>query len=184
METFCLCLVAFLAGFVDSVVGGGGLIQLPALFIFLPKPLAASLPGVLGTNKLSSICGTGMAVLQYSRRVRIHWLSILPAGLAALVFSALGAHTVMSVKADVLKPLILCLLIAVAIYTYWPAVIYFAATHNIFYQFAIPMGLCNLLGSLAGSRLAILKGNSFLRLFFLVVVAAMILRFGRDMLVR
>ncbi len=255
METFCLCLVAFLAGFVDSVVGGGGLIQLPALFIFLPKPLAASLPGVLGTNKLSSICGTGMAVLQYSRRVRIHWLSILPAGLAALVFSALGAHTVMSVKADVLKPLILCLLIAVAIYTYWrkdlgnlhapqftahrerqfgillgmgigfydgffgpgtgsflifiyiclfgfdfltasasakvinfatnlSAVIYFAATHNIFYQFAIPMGLCNLLGSLAGSRLAILKGNSFLRLFFLVVVAAMILRFGRDMLVR
>ena len=255
METFCLCLFAFLAGFVDSVVGGGGLIQLPALFIFLPKPLAGSLPGVLGTNKLSSICGTGMAVLQYSRRVRIHWLSILPAGLAAFVFSALGAHTVMSVKADVLKPLILCLLIAVAIYTYWrkdlgnlhapqftahrerqfgillgmgigfydgffgpgtgsflifiyiclfgfdfltasacakvinfatnlSAVIYFAATHNIFYQFAVPMGLCNLLGSLAGSRLAILKGNAFLRLFFLVVVAAMILRFGRDMLVR
>jgi len=251
VEIFYLCLFAFLAGFVDSVVGGGGLIQLPALFIFLPKPLAASLPAVLGTNKLSSICGTGMAAAQYAQRVPVPWASILPAGLAAFVFSAVGAHTVLSLNPDVLKPLILVLLISVAIYTYWrkdfghlhapqfaanrerqfgvlvgmvigfydgffgpgtgsflififiglfgfaflaasasakvinlgtnlSAVIYFAATHKILYQFAVPMGLCNMLGSFAGSRLAIQKGNAFVRVFFLVVVTLMILRFGRE----
>src|SRR5947207_6050819 len=92
VETLWLCLFAFLAGFVDSVVGGGGLIQLPALFLFLPQPLAESVAGVFGTNKLSSICGTGMAVIQYSRHVRIPWHLMVPAGLAALVFSFLGAR--------------------------------------------------------------------------------------------
>jgi uncharacterized membrane protein YfcA len=52
MDLTWLCLFAFLAGFVDSIVGGGGLIQLPALLVFLPRELAASLPMVLGTNKL------------------------------------------------------------------------------------------------------------------------------------
>ncbi|PYM16388.1 MAG: hypothetical protein DME18_01570, partial [Verrucomicrobia bacterium] len=58
------------------------------------------------------------------------------------------------------------------------ALIYFAATHRILYQFAVPMGLCNLVGSLLGSRLAVLKGNTFVRNLFLIVAAAMILRFG------
>ena len=252
-EVFCLCLFAFLAGFVDSVVGGGGLIQVPALFIFLPKPLAASITGVLGSNKLSSICGTGTAVIQYSRRVRINWHSILPAGMAALVFSFLGARAVSLVRPQVLKPLILFLLVAVALYTYWrkhfgnlhapqftahrerqfgilvgavigfydgffgpgtgsflififiglfgfdfltasasakvinfatnlSAVAYFAETHQIYYRYAVPMGLCNMLGSFTGSRLAILKGNAFVRGFFLIVVTLMILRFGWEIL--
>jgi len=255
VETFYLCIFAFLAGFVDSVVGGGGLIQLPALFIFLPPPLAASIPAVFGTNKLSSICGTGAAVVQYSRRVRINRRSILPAGVAACCFSFLGARTVSLIQPQALKPLVLFLLVAVAIYTYWrkdfgnlhvpqftahrerqfgilvgiaigfydgffgpgtgsflififiglfgfdflsasasakvinfatnlSAVIYFSATRQILYQYAVPMGLCNLLGSLAGSRLAILKGNAFVRVFFLAVVAVMILRFGWEMLSR
>jgi uncharacterized membrane protein YfcA len=64
------------------------------------------------------------------------------------------------------------------------AVGYFAATHQILYHYAVPMGLCNLLGSLTGTRLAILKGNAFVRVFFLVVVAAMILRFGWEVLFR
>ena len=64
------------------------------------------------------------------------------------------------------------------------AVIYFAATSHIFYQFALPMGVFNMLGSLAGSRLAILKGNAFVRAFFLVVVLGMILRFGWEILGR
>ena len=253
MEIYYLCLFAFLAGFVDSVVGGGGLIQLPALLLFLPKPFAASLTAVLGTNKMSSICGTGAAVIQYSRRVRINWHSILPAGLAALMFSFLGARAVSRVQPHVLKPLILVLMIAVALYTFWQkdlgrlhapqfsahrerqfglvvgtvigfydgffgpgtgsflififiglfgfdflaasasakvinfatnlsAVVYFAATDNIVYQFALPMGLCNIVGSVAGSRLAILKGNAFVRVFFLAVVAAMIARFGWEII--
>ena len=64
------------------------------------------------------------------------------------------------------------------------AVLYFAGTGNILYRYAVPMGLCNVLGALVGSRLALLKGNAFIRLFFLVVVGAMILRFGYDLLVR
>ncbi|HEX4895728.1 MAG TPA: TSUP family transporter, partial [Solimonas sp.] len=61
-----LCAFAFLAGFVDAVVGGGGLIQVPALFVFLPGLPPATL---LGTNKFSSIWGTAAATTQYLRRV-------------------------------------------------------------------------------------------------------------------
>src|SRR5262249_40674411 len=113
MELPFLCFFAFLAGLVDSVVGGGGLIQLPALFIFLPPSLSDSLPAVFGTNKLSSICGTGLAVIQYSRRVPINWASILPAGIAAFVFSFLGARVLTQINPQVLKPLMIVLLIAV-----------------------------------------------------------------------
>jgi uncharacterized membrane protein YfcA len=52
------------AGFIDAVVGGGGLVQIPALFLFLPAPLAGSVPSVLATNKISSNCGTGLAVVE------------------------------------------------------------------------------------------------------------------------
>jgi hypothetical protein len=255
VEILSLSLFAFCAGFVDSVVGGGGLIQLPALFLLLPAELVSVPATVLGTNKLSSICGTSMAVIQYARRVRIPWASILPAGLVAFVFSFLGARVVSLLSGQVLKPLVLCLLVAVAIYTclqkdfgdlhaphftahrekgfgilvgvvigfydgfFGPgtgsflififiglfgfdfltasasakvinfstnlsAVLYFAATDHILYRYAVPMAVCNVLGSLAGTRLAILKGNTFVRTFFLIVVAAMILRFGWDVLFR
>ena len=106
------------AGLVDAIVGGGGLIQLPALFIFLPRELAASIPLVFGTNKLSSLCGTSVAAWQYSRRVRIPWASIRPATIAAFFFSALGVRVLQSVRSEFLRPLTLVLLIAVAIYTY------------------------------------------------------------------
>lgn len=253
MEIIYLCVFAFLAGLVDSVVGGGGLIQLPALLLFLPSSVVASIPAVMGTNKLSSICGTALAAVQYARRVPINWPSILPAGAAALVFSFLGARAVSLVQPHLLKPLILFLLAAVAVYTGWrkdfgdlhapkltahrerqfgvvvgmvigfydgffgpgtgsflififigvfgfdflsasasakvinfatnlAAVAYFAATDNILYQYALPMGVCNMLGSLVGARLAILKGNRFVRTFFLAVVSAMILRLGYEVL--
>src|SRR5262245_33100678 len=117
MEIIWLCAFAFLAGFVDSVVGGGGLIQMPALFLFLPAELSASVVTVSATNKMSSICGTGMAVLQYARRVPIRWHSILPAGLAAFMFSFFGAKTLSLIDPHLLKPLMLLLLVAVALYS-------------------------------------------------------------------
>src|SRR3989441_11896016 len=119
VETVYLCGFAFLAGLVDSVVGGGGLIQLPALLLVLSPTPADSLAPMFGTNKLSSICGTGTAVIQYSRRVRIKWSSILPAGAAAFVFAFLGARVVASLKPEMLKPMVLVLLVIVGIYTYW-----------------------------------------------------------------
>jgi len=109
-----LCGFAFLAGFMDSMVGGGGLIQLPALFILLP---GAAVPTVLGTNKLVSIAGTSVAASQYARHVKIDWPAILPAALAAFVCSGLGARTVSRLHLD-LRPGILALLVAVAVYVF------------------------------------------------------------------
>lgn len=105
---------AFLAGLVDAVVGGGGLVQIPALFGFVPT---ASVTAVLGTNKLSSIAGTAFATFRFARSVPIHWGSALPAALSAFVFSFLGARTVAAIPGEVLRPLVLVLLIFMAGFT-------------------------------------------------------------------
>lgn len=110
-----LGLAAFCAGFVDAVVGGGGLIQIPALFAAIP---AASPATLFGTNKLASIVGTTSAAIQYSRRVSIPWRVALPGAIAALVGSWYGAKAVAYLPPTVLRPLILLLLILVAIYTF------------------------------------------------------------------
>src|SRR5262249_4781548 len=101
-----LVICAFLAGFVDSIVGGGGLIHLPALFVFLPPALAAQVPAVLGTNKFSAICGTTVATAQYARKVRINWKLVFPAAISAFGFSFLGARAVSLLNPKVIKPLI------------------------------------------------------------------------------
>jgi uncharacterized membrane protein YfcA len=113
-----LVICAFLAGFVDSIVGGGGLIQLPALFVFLPPALAAQVPLVLGTNKFSSICGTTVATVQYARKVRMNWKILWPAAISAFAFSFLGARAVSLLNPRLIKPVILLLLVMVALYTY------------------------------------------------------------------
>jgi len=255
LVTASLCLFAFLAGFVDAVVGGGGLVQLPALFLLLPPESAAQTAVVLGTNKLSSLCGTSMAVVQYARRVPLNWRALLPAALVAFACSFLGARAVSLLAPAVLRPLILALLVGVAIYTFirkdfghrhaprftaererlvgagvgavigfydgffgpgtgsflmfafiglfgfdfltasasakvvnfatnLSAVAYFAATDNLLYWPGVPMAACNVAGALLGARLAILKGNRFVRGFFLIVSGAMILRFGWEVLGR
>lgn len=111
-----LCGFSFLAGFVDAVVGGGGLIQIPALFVLLPGLPAAT---VFGTNKFASIWGTFSATIQYARRVPITWRLVLPAGAAAAAFSFLGAHSVSLISNAALKPMILAMLAAVLGYTLW-----------------------------------------------------------------
>lgn len=107
---------AFLAGWVDAVVGGGGLIQIPALFAVLPGQGAATL---FGTNKCASVVGTLSATWRYARRVVMPWRTILPATLAALAFSYLGAAAVAWLPKAALRPLILVLLVASAAYTLW-----------------------------------------------------------------
>jgi uncharacterized membrane protein YfcA len=113
-----LCLAAFFAGFVDSIAGGGGLIQLPALFVFLPQSIAANVPQVMGINKFSSICGTTVATIQYARKVNLQWPLLTPIAVAAFVFSFLGARTVSLLNPQYIKPVILVLLAVVAVYTY------------------------------------------------------------------
>ena len=109
-----LLVAAFGAGFVDAVAGGGGLIQVPALFTAFPGESPATL---FGTNKGSSIFGTANAAWRYARRIAIPWKVAVPAAAAAFVFSFFGAATVAWLPRDVVRPLILVLLVAVAVYT-------------------------------------------------------------------
>jgi len=107
---------ALFAGFIDSVVGGGGLIQIPGLFTVLPKELPATL---FGTNKIASVFGTANAAWRYMRRVRMPWRTTLPAAGAAFAFSYLGAMAVAWLPRELLRPLILVLLVGSAAYTFW-----------------------------------------------------------------
>lgn len=110
-----LVLAAFLAGWLDAVVGGGGLIQLPALLIGLPAetPVAT----VSGTNKLSSVAGTLTASLTYLRSVALEVTSVAPLVLCAFLGSFVGARAVQYLPRDVFVPLVLVVLIAVGIFT-------------------------------------------------------------------
>lgn len=252
MTEIFLCIFAFLAGLIDSVTGGGGLIQLPALFIFLPDLPVAML---LGTNKFASICGTSIAAVQYARHIKINWRATFPATACALLFSFLGARAVTLMDPAVMRPLVLAMLIGIAVYTFLrkdfgslhvpklgsvkqlsvsiatgavigfydgffgpgtgsflifvfigifgfsflsasasskvinfatnlSAVLYFGFTHNILFKVALIMAAFNILGAVAGTKLAILKGNRFVRVFFLFIVSAMIIRLGYDVLMR
>ncbi|HYF63870.1 MAG TPA: TSUP family transporter [Herpetosiphonaceae bacterium] len=118
MTLVWLCLFAALAGFIDSVGGGGGLVQLPALFV-LRGDVAQTAPALLlGTNKMASVTGTTAAAVTYNRRVAIDWRLVWPAMITAAIFSALGARAATLVSPAVFRPLVLALLIGVAIYTF------------------------------------------------------------------
>jgi uncharacterized membrane protein YfcA len=109
-----LALAALLAGFIDSVAGGGGLVQVPALFNALPAESPAT---IFGTNKGSSIFGTANAAWRYARRIAIPWDIALPAAASAFVFSFIGAATVAWLPKDVVRPLVLVMMILVVVYT-------------------------------------------------------------------
>lgn len=113
-EYITLLLAAFIAGGVDAVVGGGGLIQIPALFVAYPAESPARL---FGTNKCASVVGTANATWRYARQVTMPWRTILPAALAAFAFSYLGAAAVAWLPKDAVRPLILSLLVFAAVYT-------------------------------------------------------------------
>ena len=110
-----LLALAFFAGLVDSAIGGGGLIQVPALLVFLPT---APIATIFGTNKIVSLAGTSVALAKISRAVSVPWKTVLPAALIAAVFAFLGARAVTLIDPKLLKPIILLLLIGVAIYTF------------------------------------------------------------------
>lgn len=247
-EIILLCLAAFAAGFIDAIVGGGGLIQTPATLISLPHYPVATL---LGTTKIPSFIGTSMAAWQYARIVQLRWKLLVVMCSISMLSAYAGSKTVSIISNDFMKPFLFAVLILVAIYTYskknfgtaaaitqsvkkeWlmaaffslligfydgfigpgagsflvlffisamgfdflrasahakfvnlatnlGSIFFFGSSGHILYQIAIPMAICNFAGSLVGVRLAILKGNSFIRLFFLMVVIGTIIRFGYD----
>jgi uncharacterized protein len=109
-----LVLAAFAAGWVDAVVGGGGLIQLPALLIGLPDstPPAA----ILGTNKISSVWGTATSSITYAVKIRPDWRTIIPLVVASAVGSALGALLARFLPREYFTPIVLVALVVVGAY--------------------------------------------------------------------
>lgn len=243
-----LCLFAFSAGFVDAIVGGGGLIQTPAALILLPQfPVAT----VIGSLKIPSFTGTAFATVQYLRKVSINWSMAAVMCMIAFVAAFAGSEVLTMVSNRYMKPVIFVVLIGVAIYTYtkknfgqhtqkdhssrreWLYAIlislcigfydgfigpgagsflvlafitllgfdFLHASANaklinlatnlgsislfllkgiILWQIAIPMAICNGIGGIVGARLAIARGNRFIRVFFLLIITATLLRFGYD----
>jgi uncharacterized membrane protein YfcA len=252
MELLIVSLASLLAGFVDSIVGGGGLILVPALFATFPAAHPATL---FGTNKGASVWGTAFATWQFSRRVEMRWAALLPAAGAGFVASFAGAWLVTVVSPDYLRKLLPLVLLAVLIYTVakkdlgrshtprfsgaaeqWvaasvgaligfydgffgpgtgsflvflfvrllgydflsasasaklvntatnlAALLLFVAKGHIWWHFVVAMALANVVGSLLGTRLALKHGTGFVRVFFMGVVSALILKTGYDAFVR
>lgn len=109
-ELIILCVISFGAGFIDSIVGGGGLLQLPALMMILPQYPAVTL---LATNKLVSISGTTIAAWRFSRTIEFAKSIIVPAVLSAFAASFLGAYIASVVSSDIFRPVSVVLLIIV-----------------------------------------------------------------------
>lgn len=247
MELFIVCIAAFAAGFIDAVVGGGGLVQTPAMLITFPQAPVASL---LGTVKIPSFLGTSVSAWQYSKRINIRWRLVGWIALAAFCAAMAGSYMVSILNNQVIKPVILVVLVIVAVFTYarkglgqqhaeiqfaeglwkgitaglligfydgfigpgtgsflvlvfitvighdfmhasahaklvnlatnFASILYFASTGHIYYHLALPMAACNMAGGWLGTRMALLKGNRFIRIFFLLVVSGTMLRFAWD----
>ena len=113
-DVVVLCLFALLAGAVDAVVGGGGLVQLPALLVVLPQ---APVVALLGTNKLAAIVGTSSAAVTYLRRTKVDVRTAAAMATAAFLGSGGGALLATRIDGDVLQPVVLVALVAVFAYT-------------------------------------------------------------------
>jgi hypothetical protein len=251
-ELAIVTLASLFAGFVDAIVGGGGLILVPALFGVFPSAAPATL---LGTNKATGVWGTGWATAQFAKRVQIPWRAMLPAATAALLGSVAGAWTVTLVSAGGLRKALPAILLGVLLYTlarkdlgrthaprfagrtqaavasvigvligfydgfFGPgtgsffvflfvrflgfdflnasacakllntatnlaALALFALKGHVWWQVAAVMAVANVLGSVLGTRLALKHGAGFVRIVFIAVVAALILKTGWDAFVR
>lgn len=247
-----MTLASLLAGFVDSIIGGGGLILVPALFATFPSAHAATL---LGTNKSASIWGTAFASWQFARRVEMRWGALLPAMGLSFVGAMAGAWAVTQISPQHLRKMLPLILLAVLLYTlarkelgrthaprysgrleilragliglgvgfydgfFGPgtgsffvfllvrslgydflhasagakllnlssnlaALILFTLNGFVWWHFALTLALANVLGSLLGTRLALKHGAGFVRLMFIGVVSALILKTGFDAFVR
>ena len=243
-----LCLAAFAAGFIDAIVGGGGLIQTPVGLILLPSLPVAT---VIGTLKVPAFSGTSFAAFQYLKKVDLNWKLLGIMMLLAFPSAFLGSTLLTYVSNDFMKPLLLVVLSFLVIYTYakknfgqqieknissqrqllnavaisfvvglydgfigpgtgsflvvaFIAIIGFDFLHasanakmvnlatnfgsiclfmlkgKIIWAIALPMAASNALGGWLGAKLAINKGNGFIRIFFLVVVIGTLVRFAYD----
>jgi len=242
-----LCFIAFVAGFIDAIVGGGGLIQTPAGLIMLPnEPIAR----VIGSLKIPSFSGSFIAARQYLKKVKIPLSRFFIFTSIAFIAAFSGSYCLTLVSNQFMKPVIFVILVIIAIYTYtkkdlgfninttsivfawyqgaliclvigfydgfigpgagsllvlsfinWlgfdflqanahakivnlatnlGSIVLFLSKGSIIWSIALPMAVCNALGGYVGSKLAIQKGNRFIRSLFLVVIIATLCRLGYD----
>ncbi len=245
-----LALAALTAGFVDAVVGGGGLVQLPALLLGLP---GASPVQILATNKLASVCGTAASSLTYYRRIRPDPRTFLPLMLLALLGAFTGALAASHIPREAFEPIVLVALVVVGAYvvlrpeigeetrlrfsghghraaamgvgfaiglydgilgpgtgsffvialvallgydflqasakaklanlaTNVGALALFIPTGAVLWDVGLLMGACNLVGGYLGARTAVARGAGFVRVFFIIVVSAFVVRIGGDVI--
>lgn len=242
-----LCCIAFLAGFVDAIVGGGGLIQTPAGLILMPQE---SVSRVIGSLKIPSFSGTLFAARQYLKKVKIPLNRLLLFSAFAFSSSYIGSLCLTKVSNHFMKPVIFIVLVLVAIYTFTKkdfgqkskdshkvfststgvyicialgfydgfigpgagsllvlafisflgfdflqanahakvvnlatnlgSITLFALKGSIIWSIALPMAVCNAVGGVIGSKLAIAKGNQFIRTVFLIVIIGTLCRLGYD----
>lgn len=109
-----ILILNFVAGFLDAVIGGGGLITIPALLINLPKTPIAT---IFGTNKIAALSGTSVAAFQYTKRIKFNYKLLLVVGFFASIASFTGAKLVSYINVNTFKPIILVILILITIYT-------------------------------------------------------------------
>ena len=124
--------MAFFAGLVDAVAGGGGLIQVPALFAAYPNVPPATL---LSTNKLAAVGGTFNAARKFLRHVSLPWAIVLPAIVAGFVGSLLGANAVSNFPAEPLRKALPFVLLFLLLYTWFQPLLGEAHAPKIFGRF-------------------------------------------------
>ena len=106
-----LALVAFSAGYIDAVAGGGGMLNLPALLFAGVPPVSA-----LAVNKISGIAGTTLAVTNYAMNKQIHWKTVFYAAIPCLLMSYLGGKLALNASAVMLAwAILICIPIALVI---------------------------------------------------------------------
>ncbi len=118
METYILiilCIAAFFAGFVDAIVGGGGLIQSPVALILLPNFPVSS---IMGSLKIPGMSGTSIAAFHYLKNVTMNWKLLLIMAFFSCIFGFLGSELLIHISNDFIKPLLFSILILLAIYTF------------------------------------------------------------------
>lgn len=110
-----LAFMAFIAGFVDAIVGGGGLIMVPSVLVAVPS---AQVSQAIGTTKIPALSGISMAAYQYAHKIKLNWYIVLPSCLVAFLASFTGSWLLTQVSNDFMKPFLLLVLSLVAVYTY------------------------------------------------------------------
>ena len=113
IQFLIVCPMVFLAGFVDAIAGGGGLISLPAY-------LLAGLPmhQAIATNKLSSATGPTISTIRYCRNTTVDWSIAGPAIVLSLIGSSIGAKLTMMMPESVLKVVLLVVLPVTAVFVF------------------------------------------------------------------